>query len=281
MKRINSMKFLLPTAIFMLFAAGPLSAQWGGEKGNGNVVTTERQVSGFSKIVISCSADVILKQGNSVQVKVRTDENLQDMIETKVKGGELEIDIDGSIRNYEALEVFITVDNLSEITINGSGDIESENKIKGMDFEIGVNGSGDVDVDLDVKNLKTRINGSGDVEVSGVQGVFDLQINGSGDFDAEDLRLTSCIIKVMGSGDVSLNGSAERVEVEQMASGDINLYSLQAQDVDVSASGSGDIVVSVSGQLKARLRGSGDLTYKGEPTSVDVSAKGSGDIYRR
>ncbi|MFP4469060.1 MAG: head GIN domain-containing protein [Bacteroidales bacterium] len=272
----------LTAAFITIFFTLPASAQWGiGEKGNGQVVTTTRDVSSFSKIDVSCSADVFIRQGNNVDVKVRTDENLQEMVETKVKGDELEIDIDGNIRNYKEMEIYITVDKLSAITINGSGDVESENEISGMDFEIGINGSGNVDINFDVKNLSTYINGSGDVEVSGVQGMFLLKINGSGDFEAEDLHLTECNIRVMGSGDVSLSGTAEKVEVEQMASGDINLYGLQARDVEVSTNGSGDAVVSVSGHLKARLRGSGDLTYKGDPTSVDVSASGSGEVYHR
>ncbi len=37
---------------------------------------------------------------------------------------------------------------------------------------------------------------------------------------------------------------------------------LAAGDVEATASGSGDIVVNVNGRLKARLSGSGDLTYK-------------------
>jgi len=278
-KKLSALAFLM--FLVMLFISDQAIAQWKSERGNGNVVTVERTISDFSGVKISCSADVFLRQGKGNTIKVRTDENLQDMIETEVRSGILHIDVDGNIRNVEVLEVYVTVDNLEKVVINGSGDVESENTIEGMDFEISINGSGDVELDLDVKSLETEINGSGDVEVSGVQGNFDLHVAGSGDFYAEDLRLNECEIKINGSGDVKLKGSADKLYVNQSASGDVNLYSLSAGDVEATASGSGDIIVFVTGTLKARLSGSGDLTYKGEPTSVDVSASGSGEVYHR
>jgi len=278
-KKLSALSMVM--LLTLLLISDQAIAQWKSVRGNGKVVTQERKVSDFSGIKISCSADVFLKQGSSNAVSVRADENLLDMIETDVRGETLNIDIDGNIRNVEVLEVYVTVSKLQKVVINGSGDIESENAISGMDFEIQINGSGDVELDLDVKNLETRINGSGDVEVSGVQGTFDLRVAGSGDFDAENLRLSEGYIQINGSGDVRLKGSADQIFVSQSASGDVNLYSLSAEDVEATASGSGDIVVSVAGKLKARLSGSGDLTYKGDPTSVDVSASGSGEVYHR
>ena len=278
-KKLSALTLVL--FIVMLLISDQAVAQWRGVRGNGKVVTQERVVSDFSGIKISCSADVFLKQGKGNTIKVRADENLLDMIETEVRGDMLIIDIEGSIRNIEVLEVYVTVENLEKVMINGSGDVESENTIEGIDFEIQINGSGDVELDLDVKNLETKINGSGDVEVSGVHGNFELRVAGSGDFYAEDLRLNECYIKINGSGDVKLKGSANKLLISQSASGDVNLYSLTTVDVEANTSGSGDVVVFVTGRLKVSLNGSGDLTYKGEPTSVDVSSSGSGDVYHR
>ena len=271
------------SALFMIMLISDKAmAQWGrGVKGNGNVVSQDREVGNFSGVKINCSTDVFIKQGSKTHVVVKADENLLEMIETKVVGGVLKIDIDGSISKSRQMDVYVTVKNLDEVQINGSGDVESENTISGIDLEIGINGSGDVDLDLDMKNVSTSINGSGDVELSGVNGDFVLKISGSGGFDGDNLRLNLCDISIYGSGNVELSGSANSVEVVQSASGDVNLYNLKAQNVSVRGGGSGDMVVSVSGNLKAKLTGSGDLTYKGTPTSVDVSSSGSGDVYHR
>lgn len=272
----------LSALIIMLLISDKAMAQWGrGVRGNGNVVKQERKVGDFSTIKLNCSVDLFISQGTTNSVTVKAEDNLLDMIETEVSGDALKIDIDGSISTSKEMVVFVTVANLHSLQINGSGDVKSENTIKGMDLDIDINGSGDVKMDLDVKNVATGINGSGDVELSGVSGDFRLKIAGSGDFDGDNMRLNLCEITVYGSGDVRLSGSASNVELDQSASGDINLYNLEAQDLTARSNGSGDIVVSVSGIMNVKLSGSGDLTYKGNPAKVDVSATGSGDVYHR
>ncbi len=281
---MNNLKVLLSlsAAVILLLIADTAYAQWGrGTKGNGNVISQERNVGDFSEISLNCSADLTILQGASTKVVVKADENLMKQIETEVSGDKLKIDIDGNISRATRLDVIVTVNNLHEIRVNGSGDVESENTISGIGLDIHINGSGNIELDLDVKNVNCSINGSGDIKLTGVQGDFSLKVNGSGSFEGEDMQLDYCEIRIMGSGDVELAGSASKVEITQSASGDVNLYGLDAQDVSATGNGSGDMVVSVAGNLKVRLRGSGDLTYKGNPASVDVSSSGSGDVYHR
>ena len=61
-------------------------------------------------------------------------------------------------------------------------------------------------------------------------------------------------------------------------SGDIRAYDLQADFVDAQVSGSADIRVTANEMLKARVSGSGDISYKGNPKKIDTKSSGSGDI---
>jgi hypothetical protein len=276
----NFLRGLVIAGLFLM--ANQVNAQFGtSTRGNGKVVSTERTVGDFTAISINSSADVKLMQGNEIKVVVKTDENLQEKVTTEVSDGLLRIDCKGNISRVTELTVFVTVKNLERVRINGSGDVESEGQIRGNDLEILINGSGDVEMDLDMKHVVTRINGSGDVELSGIRGNLELFVNGSGDFEAERVRLDQCNVTLNGSGNAKLNGSANEVKLNQSASGDINLFNLKANNVVADSRGSGDMVVSVSGNLKVSLRGSGDLTYYGNPISIDTSAKGSGDIYHK
>jgi hypothetical protein len=271
-------------AIVLIAIALPFAAEaqiLSSLRGNGNVVTEERETGDFNQIQLNASADVFITQGNENQIVVKADENLLDVIKTDISGDALKINVKGNIRRYTDLEVHVTVKNLHKVSVNGSGDVQSRNKLQVKDFEVSINGSGDISLDLDAMDIKTSINGSGDVNLSGVNGDFTLKIAGSGDFEGNNFNLNNCSISVFGSGDVKLNGSANFVEIDQSASGDTNLFNLQAQDVSARLNGSGDVIVSVSKALKASLNGSGDLTYTGNPDMVDVSAKGSGGVYKR
>lgn len=281
MKNLKFNPFFIIALAIMFNINLQSSAQVFGIKGNGIIEKQDRMLSDFTKIEVLGSADVIIRQGEQTTVEVHADENLMEQLITEVKNDRLVIHTEGNIRSYKKFEVHVTMSRLDGISIAGSGDVESAGKISGSDLNISINGSGDVDMELDYKNLTTSINGSGDVQVSGITGDFDLAVMGSGDFSATDLRLDDCKIKVMGSGDVKLYGKAVAVYVDVAASGDINLHNLTADDVEVKSYGSGDVIVTVAGNLKARLMGSGDLTYRGEPVSLDVSSLGSGSVYKR
>ena len=60
-------------------------------KGSGNVVTEERDVSGFDRVALSGFGEVIITQGDKESLTVETDDNLMRYIETKVRGGTLEL----------------------------------------------------------------------------------------------------------------------------------------------------------------------------------------------
>jgi hypothetical protein len=282
---MKSINFTYATIAIMLFAVTlPFTSEaqiFSSLRGDGNVVTEERSTGDFNQIQLNASADVFITQGNENQIVVKADENLLEVIKTDISGNALKIDVKGNIRGYTALEVHVTIKNLQKVLVNGSGDVQSRNKLQVKDFEVSVNGSGDIDLDLDAVDVRTSINGSGDVNLSGVNGNFTLKIAGSGDFAGNDFNLNNCSISVFGSGDVKISGNAKFVEIDQSASGDTNLFNLQAQDISARINGSGDVIVTVSKSLKGSLNGSGDLTYKGNPNMVDVSAKGSGGVYKR
>lgn len=250
-------------------------------KGNGHVVSQERNVDNFTAIKLSSSADIYITQGEQ-SVVVKTDENILELIETKVDGGTLTISVKGrGFRSVEGLDVIISVPNLDNISNSGSGDIEFGGVFKAKDLLIRINGSGDLDGEFDATNLELKISGSGDSDISGIMGLFKVTVSGSGDVVAEGLKLEECFIKNSGSGDLRLKGKTNDLTVSQNGSGDLNAYNFTAVNATISNSGSSDMSLNVVEKLQVTLNGSGDLTYRGDPQKVDVRSNGSGDVYRR
>ena len=275
MSRINT-KLIITLALIIITGIG-----FSQTKGNGKVVTQERNTGDFTAIKLTCSADLYISQG-STSVTVKADENILDMIETTVSNGVLEINVKGrGFRSVSALEVHVTIPTLKTLKNSGSGDIEFEGVFKAVDLFIGISGSGDLEADFDVKNLELKVNGSGDTELSGVRGTFKVSISGSGDLEAEDLRLEDCFIKNTGSSDIELEGKTNSLTVNMAGSGDLSAYNFTSVNASVTNSGSADITLNVVEKLQVTLNGSGDLTYRGNPTKVDVRSNGSGDIYKK
>ena len=85
-------------------------------------------------------------------------------------------------------------------------------------------------------------------------------------------------VTLSGSGDMDLAGSCGKLQVRVSGSGDVNAYELSAREVDAVVSGSADIKVTASEAIKARVSGSGDIHYRGNPEKIDSKTSGSGGV---
>ncbi len=234
------------TLCLALFVIAVANAQWKKVKGNGNVVTVERSTGSYDGVSVSGFFDVDLVDGNEGELTLRGEENLLEHIVTEVRAGKLVIKVEKGLNlqpsNWkDGIHITVPVESISEVVLSGSGDIVGKKKIKSADFKASMSGSGDITLQVEANTMSASMSGSGDINLSGKTGDFEVNISGSGDIKA---------------------------------------YELEAENVDAVVSGSADIKVTVNGMLKARVSGSGDIHYRGNPSKIDSKTSGSGDISR-
>jgi hypothetical protein len=230
----------------LLIAANISCAQWGKKvKGNGEVVTVERITGEYESISVGGWFDVEIIEGKEGSLTLKGEENLLEYIITEVKDGELKVKVKTGINLQPSswfnggISVSIPVEEINSLSMSGSGDLVGKTVLRSRD-------------------MVTRLSGSGDMEVK---------------VEAENLD-----IAVSGSGDMTLNGAAEYLRVQISGSGDVHAYNLQANHVDANISGSAGIQITARESLKARVSGSGDISYRGNPAKIDSKVSGSGEI---
>ena len=232
---------LFLAAFIMAFTTA--QAQWGNKsiKGNGNQVTKDRSIGSYDGISLVGSLNVQLVAGSEGTVKVEAESNLQEYIITEVKNGILKITTEKGINLKPKNKILVTVpvESVSEISLTGSGDLWTRDRLNSQNLKVQLTGSGDIKLDLKVMDLQSKITGSGDIVFQGRSKNFECSVTGSGDLDA---------------------------------------YNLQANNVEARVSGSGDIMVYAGDKLNATVSGSGDITYKGNPTKQNFKTHGSGSI---
>ena len=233
-------KYTLAIAI-TLFCFNTSYAQFKKIKGNGNVTTKTHNTSDYNEIKVVGFMDVKLENGAEGTITVTTDENIQEYIVIESKNGVLTIKVKNNvnIQTKKGLHITVPFKELGKVSLTGSGDVLTSDVIKSEAFETELTGSGDVILEVDATTIDAKITGSGDLKLSG--------------------KTTELEVKVTGSGDFSGKG-------------------LTAQNTQVYVSGSGDAIVYASKSLKARVNGSGDINYYGNPASTDTKVMGSGDI---
>ena len=237
------MKEILTLALAICIV-GITNAQWKRVKGNGNTVTIDRSVGEYDKVALAGWFDVELVDGSEGQLTLTGESNLLEYIKTEVKDGKLTIKQKKGVNlkpsNWnEGITIIVPVEQIDAVSLSGSGDIVGKTVLKSDNFKTSISGSGDITIEVEAKSLDASMSGSGDIRLSGRTTDFEVSVSGSGD---------------------------------------IRAYDLQADFVDAQVSGSADIRVTANEMLKARVSGSGDISYKGNPKKIDTKSSGSGDI---
>ncbi len=254
----------MKTSLSALFAAGLLliltasfCLQHEFITGSKNYLTKKVEVGHFNEIKLMGSADVTYHQDPQNYIEIYGSDNIIPLLETYVDGDALIIKYkkNVTIKNGK-LEVKVFSPELNKLTINGSGDVYLANGLKTS------------------KNISLCINGSGDIKGKGFEcPKMTISINGSGDIELQQIESKECIASIAGSGDISLSGKAPNATYKIVGSGDIEAINLKSDNVSAKTVGSGSIRCYASKRLTARVTGSGDIAYRGNPQEVDAPRK--------
>jgi len=234
---------LLLLAVFLV--NGNAKAQWSNNKvnGNGKIVTQIRTTGDYDGIKIAGSFDVDLVAGKEGKITIKGEENLLAVIKVEVEENELKIYVEKGtqIRTSigKKIEVIVPFEKISAVTLSGSGDIRTKNKITSDNLSAKLSGSGNFNLEIDAKNLDLALSGSGDVVLKG--------------------RADSFTSKISGSGNV-------------------NASNLKSKNVEANVYGSGNSTVNCESSLTGKVSGSGNIKYLGNPEKRDVKVSGSGSI---
>lgn len=227
-------------ALLLIVTAATVTAQgFQNIKGNGNVTTDERSVGTFHKIHSSGSFDVYVTDGPTTSVKVEAEENLQQYIVAKVENDALVVrgERGYNLRATKPIKIHVTATALKAIRNSGSGNITTENRLKGSaDFEIAMSGSGNGSVDVEATDVEASISGSGNLTLKGKTNSLDGKISGSGNIKAKELQSGVTSIKISGSGNAEVVAT-EKLTSKIAGSGEIKYWGDAVVESKVSGSG--------------------------------------------
>lgn len=209
--------------------------------GNGNIITEKIETGTFQSVSVSGAMNIQVRQDNSTSISIRTDENLIPLIDVYVDGSTLVVrEKKGyNLRPSRELIVYVSAPLFREISVSGSGNIISDNKITGNEsLSLKVSGSGKIDMEVDIPQVSTRVSGSGTVILSGQSDVLDMHLSGSGDIRCFDLNSDDVTLELSGSADAEVTAN-KKLEVHVSGSADV-LYKGNA-NVTKHISGSGSV----------------------------------------
>ncbi len=208
-------------------------------EGEGPIVSETRNVDNFEGIEVEASANVYISKADEFKVEVKGQQNILDILRTRLRGRTLVIEYDEMcVINTRNVEVYISMPMLSEVQIDGSGDVESEDLFTTDDLYLGISGSGSIDMEIKANSVEANINGSGSIFLTGETDKFYSSIHGSGDVRANRLKAENAKVKIGGSG---------------------STYIYVNENLDVHIGGSGSVYYGGNPSINSRVNGSGSL----------------------
>lgn len=209
-------------------------------RGSGKVVTEARTVSGFSKISLKGTGNLKISQGLTEAVRIEAEDNLIKKLQTEVKDDTLHLSYKlqwpfWSVWPTKDINIFVTVKDLTKISVSGSGNIEG-NDLALQDLEITISGSGNVNLGLTATKIVSRISGSGKFQLRGTVENQEIEIDGSGAFGAKELVTQKTNIDISGSGKAEVNAQ-QNLDVKISGSGTVRYLGNPAINQSISGSG--------------------------------------------
>jgi len=209
-------------------------------KGSGNVITQVRNVSNFTGVSVSGAIDLYLKQDSSFNVKVETDDNLQQYIIIGEENGVLHIrqadntDLDetGKIKVYVSAPLFKSME------ASGACNIFSENRLSSNEvMNIDLSGSSDARIDLKAPKVDAGLTGASTLMLKGEAKEFLVDGSGSSNLKCFDLLTEQTRIEVSGACDAEVFASV-KLDVHVSGASDIKYKGNAAVSQDISGAGS-------------------------------------------
>ena len=203
-------------------------------------------VTAFTEISVKNNAKLILKQDDVQSVTVTANDEVFEKLIVEIKDRKLVVRYSAntwfdSSWKAGAITVYVSVPQIDELTVSGSGSIISDELITARVLDCYVSGSGFIRLsNLKAEKITSGLSGSGHLQLAGEEVVSDLKMS------------------VSGSGSIKASG-------------------LKAKNVNVLISGSGNCAVNAIDQLNCKIAGSGNVTYTGNP-EVKTTIVGSGKV---
>jgi hypothetical protein len=187
--------------------------------GDGNITKESRVLQTFNEIKIDGSVNLIAICGSAQKVELEADSNLISLIKTDVINKTLHVYSDKNYSSKNKQVLYISIENLSKISLNGSSSIKISDLSNEL-FEIIINGSGNIIADGKTKVFMIDINGSGSIQSENTESEnVNIKISGSG--NAEVKAIDTLNISIRGSGHVIFYGNPNIIKQEIHGSGSI------------------------------------------------------------
>jgi len=226
-------------------------------KGNGNVISQERQLTSFDGIDVGSAINLFVSQGGKQSVKVETDENLQEKVITRVESGTLTLS-SRNIKNSTKLNVYVTIPVLNRLEASGASEVKGLTPFKSDNFELSCTGASEVSLEITSHSLKNNISGASEVKLK---------------VSAQEINT-----EASGASEIELSGTAKLQKIDLSGAMEQNSADLVTEITSGKLSGASDCTINATKQINIHLSGASSIEYSDHGKKKKITENGQYDF---
>lgn len=222
---MKTTNFLIALIAIITLSSCNFDMTFGQTDGNGNVVSEERPVGDFTKVKGSSGIDIYLTEGSENKVVVEADENLLDIIETRVENGKLRIRTADhtNIGRAKSKKVHVTYVSLNSIEASSGSDIIANSVVKSESLELDTSSGADLELEILAKEVYAETSSGSDMVLTGKATSLRAKASSGSDLNAKELMVIDCNADASSGADITVNVK-DRLDAEASSGGDVHYY---------------------------------------------------------
>ncbi len=182
----------------------------GGKRGNGNVVTENRDLpETITEIKASEGLDVYITQSNQASLTVEADENIIDLIRTDTSDDRLHIHAEKPIGKSRSKKIYVSLPNITLLQTSSGADMESTDVIKTDLLELQASSGSDLTIRAEANEITCNTSSGADINISGSATSLRAAASSGSDINAGSLYTEDCTARVSSGADIVVHATGK------------------------------------------------------------------------
>ncbi|MEJ2163746.1 MAG: DUF2807 domain-containing protein [Robiginitalea sp.] len=247
-------------------------------KGNRSVITVDKELSPFTKLILSEDLEVVLKPGGTERVRIEADDNLIDILRFEVEGSTLSISSFYTITSSKKLELILEYRQLENIHVE-TGRLIGEETLNTDQLRLSIVEDGKAHLNIRASLMELTMEGKASSELRVETDSLHATLEGSSDAFIYSSK-GGIDISMTGQASLDLEGVAESLSVSLTDNAKLKASGMEAEEVRAFLNASANARVKAVSNLAFEGRGSARLFVYGQPGIQILGLYDSAELHK-
>ena len=237
--------------------------------GNEKVQDKVRKIENFDKVIVDGGITMYLIPGDTAELLVRTDENLDSIIATEIKDGTLRIYPTMYVRYFKTMEVYVTYAELKSQSALEYSEIKADSLPDLHELTVSVDQGSKLNLNINAGLLNCTLSRASNAKINGNIEDISLTISGKSKINM-DLQATNMQCNVNENSKAILKGRCQNTQFIAIDGSNIYAIDLKTENCKIKLNLGSDAEVYVSQNLKIFADDGSDVVYSGNPVRKEI-----------